>query len=89
MCLQPALHEAVQEPGNSSNPPFPPSLKKMMDLAERPALTRDQKMLVAYANLTVARYFLHHEDVPQVSVANRNSYKWWNHSMHMMVDMWW
>lgn len=63
--LHPALHEAVQEPGNSSNPPFPPSLKKMMDLAERPALTRDQKMLVAFANLTVARYFLHHEDVPQ------------------------
>lgn len=30
------------------------------------ATKRDEQMLAACSNLTVARYFLHHADVPQV-----------------------
>ena len=38
-----------------------------MDIADMSATGRDEHMLAAYSNLTVARYFLHHADVPQVS----------------------
>jgi len=65
--LQPWLHQAVAAPSNSANPPFPPSLKRLMDIADKRPTGRDEKMLAAYSNLTVARYFLHHAAVPLVS----------------------
>jgi len=65
--LQPLLHQAVAAPSNSANPPFPPSLQRLMDIADKQPTGRDDKMLAAYSNVTVARYFLHHAAVPLVS----------------------
>lgn len=64
--LQPLLHQAVAAPGNSAKPPFPPTLKHLMEVADTPPTGRDEQMSAGYSNLTVARYFLHHADVPQV-----------------------
>lgn len=36
-----------------------------METADLPPKERDEQMLAGYANLTVARYFLHHASVPQ------------------------
>ena len=69
LCLQPLLREAVAAPGNSANPPFPPSLKRLMEVADMSPTGRDEQMLVAHSNLTVARYFLHHAAVPPVGTA--------------------
>ena len=69
LCLQPLLHEAVAAPGNSANPPFPPSLKRLMEVADMTPTGRDEQMLVAHSNLTVARYFLHHAAVPPVGTS--------------------
>ncbi|KAL3132780.1 hypothetical protein ABBQ38_006709 [Trebouxia sp. C0009 RCD-2024] len=63
--LQPLLFQAVAAPGNSAKPPFPPSLKRLMEIADTPRTGREQQMSAAYSNLQVARYFLHHADVPQ------------------------
>lgn len=63
--LQPLLHQAVAAPNNSAKPPFPPTLKRLMETADLPPKGRDEQMLAGYANLTVARYFLHHASVPQ------------------------
>ncbi len=38
-----------------------------MDIADKQPTGRDEKMLAAYSNVTVARYFLHHAAVPLVS----------------------
>ncbi|KAL0029678.1 hypothetical protein WJX79_001779 [Trebouxia sp. C0005] len=62
--LQPLLHQAVAAPSNSADPPYPPSLKHLMDIADKQPTGRDEKMLAAYSNVTVARYFLHHAAVP-------------------------
>ncbi|DBA95143.1 TPA: hypothetical protein ACH3X1_015697 [Trebouxia sp. C0004] len=62
--LQSLLHQAVAVPSNSANPPFPPILKRLMDIADKRPIARDEKMVAAYSSLTVARYFLHHAAVP-------------------------
>lgn len=69
LCLQPLLHEAVAAPGDSANPPFPPSLKRLIQVADMSPTGRDEQMLVAHSNLTVARYFLHHAAVPPVGTS--------------------
>lgn len=38
-----------------------------MELADKQPTGRDEEMLAAYSNVTVARYFLHHAAVPLVS----------------------
>ncbi len=38
-----------------------------MELAVKQPTGRDEEMLAAYSNVTVARYFLHHAAVPLVS----------------------
>ena len=63
--LQPLLHQAVAAPNNSANPPFPPSLQRLMELADKQPTGRDEEMLAAYSNVTVA--FLHHAAVSLVS----------------------
>ncbi len=65
------LYEAVEAPGNSAAAPYPATLQRLMDIADRPSQRqkyRQETLMVAYANLTVARYFLHHMAIPSVSM---------------------
>ena len=71
--LHPTLHvqaqimAAVSSPGNSANPPFPPHLNPLFRAAESQPDDRDAKPLSAYANLGIARYFMHHGEILTVS----------------------
>ena len=58
---------AVSVPGNSSNPPFPPHLNPLFRAVETESDSRDTKLLSAYANLGIARYFMHHGEILTVS----------------------
>ncbi|KAL0021637.1 hypothetical protein WJX77_002795 [Trebouxia sp. C0004] len=82
--LQSLLHQAVAVPSNSANPPFPPILKRLMDIADKRPIARDEKMVAAYSSLTVARYFLHHAAVPaawrylEAALASGKELKLWS-----------
>lgn len=69
--LQSKLQEAVAVAGNSASPPYPPSLAEMITSSKKAFAERNGKLLVACASYSVARYFMHHGDLKQVSTAAR------------------